>query len=149
MSDSLMSLFGGMLWALGIFALVAIAVYVVGALGWMKLYQKAGSPYAWMAWIPYASNFAKGDFLQKANQDPVWMKWVMGLYPLLGFLPFATGFFRAAMIACGIFVLVNTFRWLSRIKANGVCYVLAILLPFLLPWVAVSAVEADCIASAE
>lgn len=111
---------------------IAVAFYVINSLGWMKLYQKVGAEPAWVAWVPFLSIYALGQFLKEETGSPDWVGYLLGLYWLAAFIPIIGSF---VVFGCGIFCLVKQCQWISKRDGGALGYISLFLFPIALPWI--------------
>lgn len=116
--------FGVLFAVMGVWAVVmlllVIGIYVVSSYGWMKLYEKAGYERPWYAWVPLLNVYAQGIFLQAEMGDPVWYGYIMSFYWAVAIVPLVGSL---AVLAGGIFVLVNSCRLVGKRNGGPGCYV--------------------------
>lgn len=118
-------------WMLILFAILVV-FYVVHALGWMKLYKKAGAEPAWAAWVPILNAYALGWFLKEETDSPTWVAYLLGLYWLAAIIPLVGSFI---VFGCNIFGLVKQCQWISKKGGGALAYICLFLFPVALPWV--------------
>ncbi len=122
-----------------IFAIIPIALYVLGAIGLYTMAKNAGITYAWFAWIPFLQAFLLGDLIGNRMWGMDAANWVLLVTPLVTFLLAMTGFgvFLAIpiSIAYAVFYYMVLYRLFKiyRSQSATLYTVLSILFSFLIP----------------
>lgn len=116
---------GAMLAMLGGFVLVvlllAVASYVLTALGLMKFFAKAGKP-AWAAWVPVYNVYVMAEV---AKSESYWF-WIYVGGIVVSFIPVLNALSIASLVA----VIFITYQFLARFGKDAGHTALAVLFPF-------------------
>lgn len=94
--------FAFLLFLLPLFLLIALAGYIIGAIFFMKIFEKAGVQGKWRAWVPIYNTLI---FVKLGDLNPWWLLvlWlaggVLGWVPVLGQLILLAAFLYTLMAA--------------------------------------------------
>lgn len=110
---------------------ICLAVYLVNALGYKKLFEAAGYEPTWAMFVPIFGNYALGMFLKEENGDADWVGWLIAFYWVLSLIPILGSF---CVLAGAIFTLVKQFQWMQKRNADTICYILLFLFPLAVPF---------------
>jgi len=115
----LLAVFGGVL----LFMLVvAVATYVLTALGLMKFFEKAGKP-AWAAWVPFYNVWLMGEV---GAVEQYWL-WVFVGGVVLSFIPLLGQLLSLAAVVALVYI---TYRFLGKFGKDAGHTALAVLFPY-------------------
>lgn len=111
----------------GIALIIGLAVYLLEATAFYKMYKKANVPHAWLAYIPFAQYWPFFWTIKKSAWNILWL-----LLPVAGgaaggiiwgIMQNGTGalIFSILIIACSIYLVVLAIIWQVRLfKAFGI-----------------------------
>lgn len=115
----LLAVLGGMLL---FFLVVAIASYVLTALGLMKFFEKAGKP-AWAAWVPFYNVWVMSEV---AAVEQYWFWMIVGGV-VLSAIPILGQLLSLAAIVAAVYI---TYNFLGKFGKDAGHTALAVLFPF-------------------
>lgn len=118
----------------------ALAIYLVGAIGWMKVYDACGMPVPWGSFVPLLSSWCLGHYIAEELEEAEALSYIMQFGWIAGLLAFVP---HAGLLsyAWGILMIVQIIRWiLMRGGGAGTC-VVSVLFSFLTPWLMLKYVE--------
>lgn len=120
-----------------VFIVLGIICYIIGALGLMKIGQKAGVENAWLAWIPIANMYVLGKIIRNLSIGSYTISNPEVILPVgaaaacvLSFVPVIGWLISIAYAIIALFALYKLYRMYN--EKNAVLFlVLSIIIPFL------------------
>lgn len=116
---------GALATVLIIYWVIVIAVYVVSALAFFKIYKKADVPHAWMAWVPILNLIPYLWTIKKSAWNLLWLFvpianivfaiiWQVRLYKVFGMSPHWLWFYLLPGIGSLIIFIQHVYMGFSR-----------------------------------